>query len=150
MILEDEVALLRKLPLLSRVDPSRLRVLCFASARESYRQGEVLFREGEANSGAYVILSGTVDIYKSYEDSHNTKTGTDNGVAIVGQSSMLSDTPRHATVTALTEVEVLRINSRCFMQLMTSCGKSSEGVIRSLGAQLGDMDMTRKAISTEQ
>ncbi|MDS9470084.1 cyclic nucleotide-binding domain-containing protein [Paracoccus sp. MBLB3053] len=150
MLLEDEVALLRKLPLLSRVDPGRLKVLCFASDRESFAPGEVLFREGEASAGAYVILSGSVDVFKSVEDSHYTKTGSDAAVAIIGQSSMLNDTPRRATVTALTDVEVLRINSSCFMQLMTSCCKSSEGVIRSLGAQLGDADVAKKAMSSDR
>ncbi|WP_134681578.1 cyclic nucleotide-binding domain-containing protein [Paracoccus ravus] len=137
MLLEDEVALLRKLPLLSRVDPARLKLLCFASGRESFAPGEILFREGEPSSGAYVILSGSVDVFRSEADRHTVKTGSEVEVAIVGQSSMLNDTPRHATVTALSDVEVLRINSSCFMQLMTSCCKSSEGVIRSLGAQLG-------------
>ncbi|WP_170297641.1 cyclic nucleotide-binding domain-containing protein [Paracoccus litorisediminis] len=138
MLLEDEVALLRKLPLFAGVDPCRLKVLCFASSRESFEPGEVLFHQSEPSSGAYVILSGKVDVHELSDDSHEIRTGSEEGVAIVGQSSMLNDLPRRATVTALTPVEVLCINSSCFMQLMTSCRKSSEGVIRSLGAQLAD------------
>ncbi|MTH77895.1 cyclic nucleotide-binding domain-containing protein [Paracoccus aestuariivivens] len=138
MLLEDEVALLRKLPLFAGVDPCRLKVLCFASSRESFAPGEVLFRENEPNSGAYVIFSGSVDVHKAAEDSHQIRSGNENAVAIVGQSSMLNEGPYNATVTAVSPVEVLLINGSCFMQLMTSCRKSSEGVIRSLGAQLAD------------
>ena len=140
MLLEDEVALIRKLPLFSGVSPDRLKLLCFASSRGTFSAGEVLFSEGEASFGAYVILSGTVDVVSTANHSRNTKTGSDRGVAIVGQSSMLSDSPRRATVTALTEVETLRINTGCFMQLMTACPKSSESILQSLGAQLAERD----------
>ena len=148
MLLEDEVALIRKLPLFSGVSPERLKLLCFASSRGTFNAGEVLFTEGEPSFGAYVILSGTVDIYSSGSDSRISKTGSDRGVAIVGQSSMLSDSPRRATVTALTEVEALRINTGCFMQLMTACPKSTQRILQSLGAQLAERDVltTPKAV----
>ena len=141
MLLDDEVALLRKLPIFAGVDPGRLRLLCFASSRGTFEKGDVLFSEGEPSFGAYVILSGSVDVHRTEDDSHNIKTGSDKAVAIVGQSSMMYDSPRHATVTALTEVETLRINNSCFMQLMTGCRKSSTGILQSLGAQMGDNDM---------
>jgi CRP-like cAMP-binding protein len=138
MLLEDEVALIRKLPLFSGVSPERLKLLCFASSRGAFSSGEVLFAEGEPSFGAYVILSGTVEIYSAATGSRSTKTGTESKVAIVGQSSMLSGSPRHATITALTAVETLRINTGCFMQLMTACPKSSERILQSLGAQLAE------------
>lgn len=138
MLLEDEVALLRKLPLFAGVDPCRLKVLCFASSRQSFSPGDVLFREGESSTGAYVLLSGSVDVHHATDNSRETRSGSDEAVAIVGQFSMLNNQPRRATVTALTPVEVLCINSGCFMQLLSTCSKSSEGVIRSLGAQLAD------------
>lgn len=140
MLLDEEAALLRKLPIFAGVDPARLRLLCFASSRGTFDAGDVLFSEGEPSFGAYVILSGSVDVHKRADDSHKTKTGSEKAVAIVGQSSMLYDSPRHATVTALTEVETLRISNSCFMQLMTGCRKSSAGILQSLGAQLGDND----------
>ncbi|SOC18303.1 cyclic nucleotide-binding domain-containing protein [Rhodobacter maris] len=136
MLFRDEVELIGKLPLLSGVDPSRLRMLCFASDRETFAPGDVIFREGEANEGAYVILSGEVDVHKASDGSHVIKRGSEAGVAIVGQSSMIEDAPYAATVTARTEIEALRLNSRCFMKLMASCPKSSEKIMRALGAQL--------------
>lgn len=149
MLLEEEAALLQKLPIFSGVDPSRLKLLCFASSRGTFAQGEVLFREGDASFGAYVILSGSVDVYKSTDNSHLTKTGSDKAVAIVGQSSMMYDATRHATVTALTEVETLQINSACFLQLMTCCPKSSAGILQSLGAQLDEQDLNMsRAVAT--
>lgn len=140
MLLEEEAALLRKLPIFEAIDPARLRVLCFASTRRTFEPGEVLFRESDQSHGAYVILSGSVDVYKSSDDSHVVKTGSEKGITIVGQSSMLADSPRRATVTALTEVEALSLNRSCFVQLMTSCRVSSEKIMKSLGAQLLDSE----------
>ena len=147
MLLDDEAALLRKLPIFAGVDPARLRLLCFASSRGTFEKGDVLFTEGEPSFGAYVILSGSVDIHKTAGDTHKIKTGSDKAVAIVGQSSMLYDSPRRATVTALTEVETLRISNSCFMQLMTACRKSSAGIMQSLGAQMVDNDTSPSAIA---
>ncbi|WP_420342117.1 cyclic nucleotide-binding domain-containing protein [Paenirhodobacter sp.] len=140
MLLEEEVALLRKLPIFEGVDPGRLKILCFASDRKSFEAGEVLFREGDMSFGAYVIISGSVDVHKESDDQHATKTGSAAGVDIIGQSSMLSDSPRRATVTALTDVEVLVINRSCFLHLMTSCRLSSEKIMKSLGTQLLDSE----------
>lgn len=138
MLIQDEVKRLRSLPLFSEVDPARLKLLCFTSARETFEPGDVLFQEGDHGFGAYVIMSGEVEIDKAADHQRFTKTATDRQVAVVGQSSMLAEQPRRATVTAVTPVEALRINSDCFFRIMSSCARSSERIMRSLGAQMRD------------
>lgn len=136
MMIQDEVRRLRSLPLFAGIDPARLKLLCFTSARESFEPGEVIFEEGEPGEGAYVIMSGSVTVEK--DDQRFTKEASDCRVAVVGQSSMLAEQPRQATVTALTPVEALRINSECFFKIMSGCARSSERIMRSLGAQVND------------
>ncbi|MEI4488538.1 cyclic nucleotide-binding domain-containing protein [Frigidibacter sp. MR17.14] len=143
MLLQDEVKLLQKLDLFAGIDPGRLKILAFASERCHFDPEETLFREGDESFGALVIVSGTVDVSKSEDGVHVLKTGSDKGVAIVGQSSMMSDQPRNATVTALTEVEALRINRDCFVKLMASCPKCSAGIMDALGRKLSDEDLPK-------
>lgn len=146
MLIQDEVRRLRSLPLFSEVDPGRLKLLCFTSARESFEPGEVIFHEGDPGSGAYVIMSGAVEVEKNDDEEPFTKAASDREVAVVGQSSMLAEQPRGATVTALTPVEALHIRSECFFKIMSSCPKSSERLIRSLGAQIHDREGHRRPV----
>ncbi|MFD1910715.1 cyclic nucleotide-binding domain-containing protein [Halodurantibacterium flavum] len=140
MLLNEEVNLLRHLPIFQGIDLGLLKLLCLSSPRRSFAQGDVLFREGEPSSGAYVILSGSVEIRRAAHDRHTVKTGSNAGAAIVGQSSLLRDTFRLATVVALTDVEALHINGDCFLQLVTSCAKSSARTMHALNAQSPEQD----------
>ncbi|MEI4471239.1 cyclic nucleotide-binding domain-containing protein [Frigidibacter sp. MR17.24] len=136
--------LLQKLDLFSDIDPGRLKILAFASERCHYAPGEVLVHEGDESDGALILMSGTVEVQKSCFGITKKMTGSDSGVAIIGQSSMLSGKKCGATVTAETEVEVMRINRECFVKLMASCPKCSVGIMHSLGRQL-DEDRAERA-----
>lgn len=140
MLLQDEVKLLQKLDLFCDIDPGRLKVLAFASERCHFAPGDILFGEGDDSNGALVVMSGTVEVVRAGIGASYRKSASDNTVAIVGQSSMMSDKPRSATVTAATEVEALKINRDCFIKLMASCSKCSAGIMGSLGRQIDDYD----------
>lgn len=40
------------------MEPSKLKLLAFASDRVSYHAGDVLFRQGDVGDAAYVLLTG--------------------------------------------------------------------------------------------
>jgi len=138
MLLQDEVKLLQKLDLFSDTDPGRIKILAFASDRCRFAPGDILFNEGDASNGALVIMSGTVEVERAGGGASYRKSASEDSAAIVGQSSMMSDKPRSATVTAVTEVEALKINRDCFIKLMASCSRCSAGIMRSLGRQMDD------------
>ena len=62
MLLNDEVGMLRRVPLFSGIAPAKLKLLAFTSDRVSYSAGQILFRQGDVGDAAYVILSGTAEI----------------------------------------------------------------------------------------
>ncbi len=140
MLLQEEIRLLMSLPVFAGVDLSRLRLLAFASARCGYQAGEAIFAEGEDGDGALVIMSGEVSIHKSASGLVHRKCATENSVAIIGQSSMLDDSPRKATAIAETDVEVLRINRACFFSLMKACPRSSERMKRAVSLLIATED----------
>ncbi|MEN8196437.1 MAG: cyclic nucleotide-binding domain-containing protein, partial [Pseudomonadota bacterium] len=62
MSLQQEVDLLRKIPMFAKIEPAKLKLLAFTSERLSYSDGDVLFRQGEAGDAAFVIISGQAEI----------------------------------------------------------------------------------------
>jgi len=116
-VLSTEVELLRRVPLFSGMEPTKLKLLAYTSDVVTYRAGQVLFRRGDLGDAAYVIIEGDAEV------SIATETG-DIPVAqlregdFLGEIAILCDTPRTATVTASSNLKALRIRKERFFELL--------------------------------
>lgn len=135
MILNDEVQMLRRVPLFSGIDVGKLKLLAFASDRVSYRAGEELFHKGDEGDAAYVVLSGVVDIYKE-SPSGDEKIDSIGSCSVVGEMAILCGTARKATVKASTFVEALRIRKDCFLRVLSTCPRSMAETMRVVGERI--------------
>ncbi|MGD9741938.1 MAG: cyclic nucleotide-binding domain-containing protein, partial [Dongiaceae bacterium] len=113
MSINQEVELLRRIPLFAKIDPAKLRLLAFASERISYQAGDELFHQGDPADAAYIIMDGNVDVTVDIPSGRLTvaKLGRDE---IVGDIGIICDVPRTATVTADDPTVVLRITKELF------------------------------------
>lgn len=135
MLLQDEVTLLRGIPLFASIETMRLKLLAFTCDRVTFSAGQVLFRQGDAANATYVILSGRAEILQTTGDSP-LQIGEAGPRAVVGESALVSDRPRSQTLRAITEVETLRISHDTFQKLLTCCPGSLEKVVEHLGGRL--------------
>ena len=135
MSLEEEVEILRKIPLFANIEPARLKLMCFASERLKFEPGQVLCDQGEVGDSAYIIVDGAADV----------SVGTDNGplvVAqvgkndIVGEIAILCDVPRTATVTATSELTALKITKDLFFRMVTDFPEMAVEIMRVLAHRL--------------
>lgn len=137
MLLNDEVQLLRQVPYFSRVDPCKLKLLAFTSARVCYRPGETVFRCGDASDSAFVIIQGTVELSVSSASGENV-VSTATRSAIIGEMCLLGDAQRLAHARAITDVEALRIGKDCFLKVMADNPRMGIEVSRALAESLRD------------
>lgn len=135
MSLQQEVDLLRRIPMFSKIEAAKLKLLAFTSERMSYSAADVLFRQGEAGDAAFVIISGEAEV------SIDTETGPlvvaelrDN--ELVGEIAILCDVPRTATVTAKSDLEALRITKDLFFRLIKEFPEIAVEVMRELAHRL--------------
>ncbi|MBE9552202.1 MAG: cyclic nucleotide-binding domain-containing protein [Proteobacteria bacterium] len=135
MSLQQEVDLLRKIPMFAKIEPAKLKLLAFTSERLSYSDGDVLFRQGEAGDAAFVIISGQAEI----------SIATDEGPLVVarlsdhdfvGEIAILCDVPRTATVTAVTNLEALCISKDLFFRMVKEFPEIAIEVMRELAHRL--------------
>lgn len=92
-------------------------------AREvSFREGEVLFREGDAPEAMFVVLTGRVAIYVEREKQPVRLTTVGPGMC-VGERGVAHGTPRGATAIADERVRALRVDMQQFARI---AGKSKE------------------------
>jgi CRP-like cAMP-binding protein len=131
MLLNDEVTMLKRIPLFSGVAPSKLKLLAFTSDRVSYGPGQTLFRQGDEGDAAYVILSGTADVLVN-APSGPIKVAELEPNSIVGEIAILCDVSRTATVTASSPIEALRIRKDHFLRLLREFPEMTIEIIRVL------------------
>ena len=135
MGLQEEVELLRNIPLFAKIEPSKLKLLAFTSERLTYSQDEILFSQGDAGDSAYIIVDGEADIVV------NTPGGplvvaTLKQNEIVGEIAILCDVPRTATVRAKTELTTLRITKDLFFNLVVEFPQIAVEIMRELARRL--------------
>src|SRR3546814_1335963 len=108
MSLNEEVELLRRIPLFAKIEPSKLKLLAFTSQRLTYKPGDVLCRQGDPGDAAFVIVNGEADVSVDTPSGPLTVAHLKQN-DFVGEIAILCEVPRTATVAAVTEVTTLRI-----------------------------------------
>lgn len=98
------------MPLLSLLDADALRALLPHISRRALDAGEVLMAEGEVADALYLVVHGLLEITKEDPERPTVKLGRTADGAVLGEMALVLSKPRTATVTALTEVETLRVD----------------------------------------
>ncbi len=133
--LQQDVDLLRNVPLFRNLDAAKLKLLAFTSERLTYAEGDSLFQQGDSGDSAYVIVEGEADIII------NTPGGPITVAQVkqndwVGEIAILCDVPRTATITATSKLTTLRISKDVFFQLIMQFPQMSVEVMRELAFRL--------------
>ena len=135
MTLQEEVDVLRRVPLFSRIDPARLKLLAFTSDRVCFAPDAVLFEQGQPGDAAYLILSGSADVEIETPNGRFV-VATIHEHEIVGEIAILCDVPRTATVRASGELVTLRIAKERFFTLLAEFPEMAVEMLRELARRL--------------
>ncbi|MDD7909105.1 MULTISPECIES: cyclic nucleotide-binding domain-containing protein [Pseudovibrio] len=131
MSIDTEVAALRKVPLFSGIDQTKLRLLAFISERMEFQDGEDMCVQGDVGDSAFIILSGEAAVVVDGE--HVATVGHH---AIVGEIAILCDVPRTATLRAVGTTDVLTVSKDNFLKLLKEFPEMSLEVMRVLAQRL--------------
>lgn len=134
-LLSTEVELLRRVPLFSGIEPSRLKLLAYTSDVITYQPGQVLMRQGDIGDAAYVIIEGDAQVTVATEGGEIPIAQLRDG-DFLGEIAILCDTPRTATVTAKTAVKALRIRKEPFFELLQQFPEMAVEMTRLLAERL--------------
>ncbi len=107
---QDVLALLRGVPLLAVLAPRVVERMALEAASLRVGAGEVIIAEGDPGDRFYVVAAGRAEVTQS--GTHVRDLG-DGGW--FGELALLRDSPRTATVTAATDLELLAIDRDSFL-----------------------------------
>lgn len=150
MSVHDQVSLLRRIPLFSNVDESHLKVLAFATERVVLEAGDILVREGENATAAFVIVDGEAEASAGDSGFAKRKIPVERS-AFIGEISMLSEQGYAATVRATSRLEALKITRDLFFRVINEFPEMAVQVMhvvnRRLNGTLSDLDAVQRSLN---
>lgn len=132
MSLNQEVELLRSIPLFAKIEPSKLKLLAFTSERLTFQPGQSLCHQGDIGDAAYLIVDGTADVIIEGDDGSQLTVAQVGKNAFIGEIAILCDVPRTATITATSRLETLRISKDLFFRLVNEFPTMAVEIMREL------------------
>ncbi len=85
---------------------------------QTYKPGDVIFREGEQSSAAYLIVSGNVRIVKDLDTTNPKKLAVVGAGEYVGEMGAIDDQPRSASAVAQDTVVCMPVTPAEFMDML--------------------------------
>ena len=117
MTIEDDIAVLERVPILRRLGTGALRILAIGAESVDVEDGQVLFKAGEAADGAFVVQRGSFSLKPERESEGDVIAGPG---TLIGESALLAETARPATATARERAIVMRLSRAMFLKMLES------------------------------
>ncbi len=127
--------LLAQMPLFSTCSRRQLAQLTDLIVADDLAAGTVLTRQGAAGGIAYILASGQAEVLQRGRRLALLGPGD-----IVGELSLIDGKPRSATVKAVTDLEVLEIDSRDLTRLMRKAPAVTRNLLTALALRLRQAD----------
>lgn len=135
MSLNEEVELLRNIPLFSKLEASKLKLLAFTSERLTYEADQLLCKQGDMGDAAYIIVEGEAAVLVDSQGGQIRVADLGRN-DFVGEIAILCDVPRTATVKAMSKVVALRISKDLFFRLVEEFPQMAVEIMRELAHRL--------------
>jgi CRP-like cAMP-binding protein len=115
MSIEDDVALLERVPTLRLLGMTALRMLAIGSEPRDFAQGDVLFKAGDDADAGYIVQRGAFRI----EDGAGAEIVAGLG-ALIGELALMTAMKRPSTATALENSSAIRVARSLFQRVLES------------------------------
>ncbi|EIC29003.1 Rhodanese-like protein,cyclic nucleotide-binding protein [Methylomicrobium album BG8] len=116
---DDWMTILLKLPIFQRLPPANLQKILLALEEVAVVKGEVIIEQGAEGDYFYFLKSGQCEISrKPTPISKSIRLAVLEKGEIFGEDALISGAPRTVSVTALTDVTVLRLDKNRFVALI--------------------------------
>ncbi len=115
----ETMAYLHMVPLFATLDYDDLYQLSLGTKKINFRAGKEIVHQGDAGDSLYIIAEGSA-VVTLQKDGRSAELATLNQGDYIGEVSIVSSSPRTATVTAVKNVEVLQLTAQAFDKLLNN------------------------------
>lgn len=130
--------LLRQIPVFKDLSPFELRFIITILHQRTYRSGELVFAEGEAGNGMYIIHSGSVRITGKSEEGEERLFTELQERQFFGELSLLDTQPRSANVVVMKPAVLYGFFKPDLVDLIRRQPALGTKILMNLATVLGD------------
>ena len=106
-MVSEKVDYLATVSLFSHMNKADLRRLANQSRYCSYKFGDIIINEGERDGRLYILITGKVNVFKSYRTKKEKRLRTLEPPAYFGEIALIDDLVRSASVVAMRDTKTL-------------------------------------------
>ena len=136
---------LRTLSLFQNVEEEILKTLAGKFKGETFAAGELIIREGDPGDKFYIIMSGKTEARQEGKHGRDLRLGIMNEGSYFGEIALLMDSPRVASVEAVTATSVLGLGRNDFDRLL----KADPGLKQRLISEMEERERLRATLANE-
>lgn len=127
----EKVIILKSVPIFSKVPETELIELASIIKEIDVKSGENIMENGEMGSSIYIIVNGKVRVHDG-----NKEISILNDRNFFGELSALDPQPRSATVTAIEDTTIFRIDEVVLYELISDHIDVAKGILHELCRRL--------------
>ena len=123
----EKVLILKSVPVFSSVHENQLVDLATIAESVEYSAGDVIMNQGDLGTSMYIVVNGRVRIFEGDKDLavHGTR-------AVFGELAALDPEPRAASVQAIEDCTLLRLEGEALYDLMSGNKEVTRGIVHVL------------------
>lgn len=138
MALDDDIRVLSRVELFADLTQEQLRLLAFGAENMKVAAGRDLFREGHLADSAFLIVRGSVELYRERDGARMTVARVSDG-AILGELALIAETRRVTGAMAATDCELIRLNRKLFRRILEEYPETAAALYRRIAANFRAM-----------
>ena len=141
------IPVLSSLPLFRTLGEPEMQALASRVIEKTYAAGEVLFFEGEACDGMFIVAHGKVKIYKTSSSGREMTIAMESAPSTVAELPMFDGGAYPASVRAVTDVVALFFHKRDFFQLCRLYPDVALKILAVVGRRLRHLVFTLESVT---
>jgi signal transduction histidine kinase len=126
---------IRRVPLFAELTDADLELLARAARRFAASTGEVVIEEGAPGGSLFVVLDGELEVSKREGDRDVVLAARQAG-EVLGEMSLLQQTPRTASARATRRTDLLEIGPEAFRTVLESDPAVASSILRTMAGRL--------------
>ena len=140
--LKEIVPFLKEVPFFSEISQESLIHFCKDLNSEIIEKNKSIFKKGDVGDAMYIILNGKVKIHDKTHIYDHLSVGD-----CFGEYALIDNLNRSASVTAVEETTVLKIERKRFQDLMINDSGFSKGVLSVLIKRHRELDIIQEQLT---
>lgn len=123
----EKVLILKSVKIFSSVPEPQLVDLATIVESVDYEAGELVMRQGDLGTSMYIVANGKVRIFEGERE-----LGTLGNRAVFGELAALDPEPRAASIEALEDCTLLKLEGEALYDLMSGNKEVTRGIVHVL------------------